>query len=167
MRLSHEEVESLEARVVLTFPPPFAQANSYTFYDDVLDTAAESKPSVLANDMDMNGDPMTASVVTGPAHGSLTLNSNGHFVYTPTLGYAGGDSFVYKVFDGTHYSSNTTVTLTASKPLSMTASLEDRPSAGVQANGLLGTSAFTGEVHAGQPVGDGYSLSYESIRGAA
>ena len=132
-------------------------------FDDVLDTSAEGQPNDLANDFDMNGDPMTAQWVSGPSHGSLTLNGNGHFVYTPTLGYAGLDSFVYKVFDGTHTSDDTTVSLTVSKPLSATVSLEDRPSAGVQATGVLGTSAFFGEVQAGQAVGDGYSLSYESL----
>lgn len=107
--------------------------------------------------------PLTAVLVTGPANGSLTLNSNGHFVYTPTLGYAGSDSFVYKAFDGTDYSSNTTVSLTLTKPLSATALPEDRPSAGVQATGVVGTSSFTGEVQAGQRIEDGYSLSYESL----
>lgn len=90
------DVEPLEARVLLTFPAPFTQADSCGMFDDVLDTSAEGKPKVLANDMDMNGDPMTAQLVSAPAHGTLTLNGNGHFVYTPTLGYVGSDSFVYQ-----------------------------------------------------------------------
>ncbi len=85
MRLPSVGIEPLETRVLLTFPAPMTQPDSYGLFDDVLDTSAEGKPKVLANDLDMNGDPMTAQWVSGPSHGSLTLNGNGHFVYTPTL----------------------------------------------------------------------------------
>lgn len=36
--------------------------------------------SVLANDSDADGDALTAVLVTGPAHGTLTLNANGTFL---------------------------------------------------------------------------------------
>src|SRR5205807_685692 len=48
----------------------------------------------------------------GPSHGSLTLNANGSFVYTPAANYNGGDSFSYKANDGTADSNIATVTLT-------------------------------------------------------
>jgi hypothetical protein len=38
---------------------------------------------------------LTASVVHGPAHGSLTLGSDGHFDYTPDPGFTGVDQFTY------------------------------------------------------------------------
>ena len=41
-------------------------------------------PGVLGNDTDVEGTPLTAVLVTGPAHGTLTLNPNGSFTYTPT-----------------------------------------------------------------------------------
>lgn len=66
---------------------------------------------VLANDTDAELDPLTASLVTNVANGSLTLNPNGTFTYTPTAGYSGPDSFVYRAHDGTAFSANTTVTL--------------------------------------------------------
>ena len=44
-------------------------------------------PGVLANDTDPDGDPLTAVLVTGPSHGTLTLNANGSFTYTPAANY--------------------------------------------------------------------------------
>ena len=44
---------------------------------------------------------MTAIKVTDPAHGSLTLSSDGSFSYVPALNYSGPDSFTYKANDGT------------------------------------------------------------------
>lgn len=154
-------VEELEVRLVLT---PFASADSYIAAYDRFDTVAQAAPSVLANDYAMPpGAPLTAALVTGPANGSVTLNSNGHFVYTPTLGYAGSDSFTYKAFDGTSYSSPATVSLSVIKSLSARTNLEDRPSAGGTSFGAITASSFTGEVQAGQGVGDGETLSYESL----
>ena len=48
-------------------------------------------PGVLANDT--GGQSLTAVKVAGPAHGTLTLNANGSFAYTPAAGYVGPNSF--------------------------------------------------------------------------
>src|SRR5206468_12630714 len=58
------------------------------------------------------GNPVTAVLVTGPSHGTLTLNPDGSFVYTPDPNYNGTDSFTYKANDGTTNSPVATVTLT-------------------------------------------------------
>jgi hypothetical protein len=68
-------------------------------------------PGVLGNDTDVEGDTRTASVVTSPTGGTLTLSPDGSFTYTPNTGTT-GDSFTYRVFDGTDYSAPATVTLT-------------------------------------------------------
>ena len=49
--------------------------------------------------MDADGNPMTAVLVAAPAHGTLTLNTNGGFVYTPVSNYFGADSFTYQAAD--------------------------------------------------------------------
>src|SRR5204862_188760 len=68
---------------------------------------------VLANDTDPNGDPLTAVLVSNVTHGSLTLNGNGSFTYTPATGFTGTDSFTYQARDNSLALSNTaTVTLT-------------------------------------------------------
>jgi VCBS repeat-containing protein len=56
---------------------------------------------VLANDTDVDGDALAAQLVTDVAHGSLTLNRDGSFIYSPHANYAGGDSFSYRANDGT------------------------------------------------------------------
>ena len=56
--------------------------------------------NVLSNDTDADLDTLTAAVATGPAHGTLALNPNGSFTYTPAAGYTGADSFTYTVADG-------------------------------------------------------------------
>ena len=68
---------------------------------------------VLANDTDVDGDfLLTAQLVAGPAHGSLTLNRDGTFVYTPDANFNGTDSFTYRATDGLAQSDVATVTLT-------------------------------------------------------
>jgi VCBS repeat-containing protein len=67
---------------------------------------------VLFNDSDAEGSALTAALVTAPAGGSLTLNANGTFSYTPAPGFTGTASFVYRANDGALNSANTTVTIT-------------------------------------------------------
>lgn len=69
-------------------------------------------PGVLANDSDPDGNPITANLSSNPKSGSLTLNSNGSFTYTPNVGFTGTDSFDYYVSDGALSSSIATVSLT-------------------------------------------------------
>ena len=45
---------------------------------------------------DGQDDVLTAVLISGPAHGTLTLAANGDFVYTPDANYNGTDKFIYK-----------------------------------------------------------------------
>jgi hypothetical protein len=70
-------------------------------------------PGVLANDVDDDGDPITAVLLTPPANASaFQLMPDGSFQYTPLPGYTGPDSFTYEASDGICLSAPATVTLT-------------------------------------------------------
>ena len=70
-------------------------------YDAVQDAdLAVAAPGVLGNDTEIYGGTLTAALVSGPAHGAVSLSTNGGFTYTPTGGYTGPDSFTYQANDG-------------------------------------------------------------------
>jgi predicted CXXCH cytochrome family protein len=99
--------------------PPVANDDSYnTPQDTLLNIAA---PGVLSNDTDSDGDPLTAILDTNVNSGSLTLNADGSFTYTPNPGFTGSDSFTYFANDGTANSAsaatvNITVTAGGNAP---------------------------------------------------
>lgn len=68
-------------------------------------------PGVLANDTDPEGQPLTAQLVSGVSHGSLSLGSSGAVVYVPAAGFSGTDSFTYRASDGVNQSNVATVTI--------------------------------------------------------
>ena len=59
-----------------------------------------SAPGVLSNDADPEGIPITVASNTQPSQGTVAMNSNGSFTYTPNADYCGPDSFTYKATDG-------------------------------------------------------------------
>jgi hypothetical protein len=63
--------------------------------DDTFDVT-QGSGNVLSND-DANGaGTLTATLVGDAQHGTVTLNSDGSFTYTPDDGYVGDDSFTYE-----------------------------------------------------------------------
>ena len=89
---------------------PVANSDSYTTQQgQILDVNAAS--GVLANDTDQESDPLTAQLVSGPADGTLTLNPDGSFVYTPSSGFSGTDTFSYEASDGQLFSQPATVSI--------------------------------------------------------
>lgn len=88
-----------EVRVTVEPQRPVAVDDSYAATPDVpLDVAAAD--GVLANDVDPNGDALTAELVEPPTAGELTLAADGAFVYTPDEGFVGVDGFTYAIDDG-------------------------------------------------------------------
>lgn len=58
-----------------------------------------SASGVLANDSDADGETLTSLLFSSPSHGTVTMQSNGAFTYTPQSGYSGADSFQYSARD--------------------------------------------------------------------
>lgn len=105
---------SAEATVTITVTPvndaPVAAADNFSTTEDTAITISAAA-GVLSNDTDEEGDALTASVVTNPSNGTLTLNANGSFTYTPSANFTGNDSFTYKANDGSADSNTATVSI--------------------------------------------------------
>ncbi|HEV7921384.1 MAG TPA: Ig-like domain-containing protein [Thermoanaerobaculia bacterium] len=104
-------VSSTAAVVTLTLSaPPVANADSYFAAQNT--ARAVAAPGVLAND-ELNDAALTRGA--GPSHGALTLNSDGSFLYVPTAGYTGLDSFAY-ILTNAAGTSSSVATLTVVAP---------------------------------------------------
>jgi large repetitive protein len=77
------------------------------------DTTSEDTPkSITMVCTDVDGDPLTYSIVSGPSHGSLSSGTSGTRTYTPDANYNGSDSFTFKANDGSADSNVATFDLT-------------------------------------------------------
>jgi VCBS repeat-containing protein len=100
---------------VLNFDATFEQHSegaTPALFGEIQYNYAPGPAGVLLNDSDPNGNLLTANLVSGPSHGTLTLLPNGAFTYTPNANFNGVDSFTYKANDGTYDSNVATVTIT-------------------------------------------------------
>ncbi|MEX7471267.1 Ig-like domain-containing protein, partial [Mycobacterium adipatum] len=145
------------ARVSITVTPvndtPVAVNDTFTANEDSILTG-----SVLSNDTDVDGNTLTATTVIGPSHGTLVLNADGSFSYTPDADYAGADSFAYVADDGTATSSVATVSITISP-------VNDAPVAGDDIFSINEDSSLTGNLLANDSDVDGDSLTASLTEG--
>jgi hypothetical protein len=95
---------------------PEATPDSYDLADMQLSLGPAgflvSSPGVLDNDVDADGDQLTAELATAPTRGTVRLRHDGAFVYTPSIGFTGTDTFSYVANDGAATSQPVTVTIT-------------------------------------------------------
>jgi len=73
---------------------PSSNNDAYTGVEDIV-----ISKNVLINDSDVDGDNLTTTVAATTSNGTLVLQLNGSFTYTPTSNYFGSDAFTYKVCD--------------------------------------------------------------------
>lgn len=79
-------------------------------------TTAENAPlsgTVTAADIDSSN--LTYTLASGPANGTLTLNADGTYTYTPGANYSGADSFTYRASDGSLNSNDGVVNITVTQ----------------------------------------------------
>ncbi len=106
-------VQSNSATVTITVTPALFVANADTYICDVgQPMSVTAAQGVLANDSNPAGYPLTASIHSSTTHGTMKLNADGSFTYTPNAGYSGTDSFTYRATDGPVVSNIATVTIT-------------------------------------------------------
>jgi len=81
--------------------------------NDIADTD-EERPliiPVLANDVDLDGDPLTVTNATA-ANGTIVINPDGTITYTPNVDFFGTDTITYTISDGNGGTSTATVAVT-------------------------------------------------------
>ncbi len=156
-KASDGESESAAAAVTITLnpinDPPIAAADTFAGNEDTV-----IQGNVAANDSDVDGPAMAASVIAEPVHGALSLNADGSFTYTPAANFNGPDSFTYKMSDGTSESAPAAVSLVVN-------AVNDAPVA--VADALAGTQglALTGAVLGNDSDVDGDSLTAVLVAG--
>jgi PKD repeat protein len=98
--------------ITVTPPPNHAPvANDDGFSTDENAALIVTAPGLTGNDVDLDGDTLTASKVTDPAHGTVAISPTGGFEYQPAAGYNGPDTFTYQVSDGFQSSNISTVSI--------------------------------------------------------
>ena len=90
----------------ITNPAPTASNDVATTNEDTAVTI-----SVLANDSDPDGDPLTVISASAP-NGTVVINANGTITYTPAANFNGTDTITYTISDGQGGTSTATVTVT-------------------------------------------------------
>lgn len=110
-RAADAQASSAPARVKIGNTPPLAAGDGPYLVPAGDAFVVVASQGVLANDTDAEGDPLTAVLVTPPAHGTVVLRRDGSFVYTPAPGHLGADAFTYAATDGLENSTPATVTL--------------------------------------------------------
>jgi len=91
--------------------PPSVTNDTYTTLEDTM-LIIPAATGVLANDYEPDSEPMTVTLVQNVTNGTLSLASDGSFLYMPNPDYYGTDTFKYVASDGTHTSTVATVTIT-------------------------------------------------------
>ena len=91
-----------EARVTINVRPvddaPRPESDSYDLFENTVLTV-DAAAGVLANDVEVDGETLRATLVGQATKGEVVLNEDGSFTYTPNTDANGPDSFTYEVRD--------------------------------------------------------------------
>ena len=144
-----------DATVTLNVNRPAAPAAVDDSYTTTADTALNQSTvgGVLSND---SGTGITVTSSTPPARGTLTLNANGSFLYTPNSGYSGTDNLNYTITDAFARTSSAIVTFTINPVAANVTGSGTGPSAfTVTPAAPTGIGPFTYTLTSTPPSGDG------------
>lgn len=122
-----DDFASMSGATQLLFVPAYNVAPVAN--DDTVSTPTETPVDVdvLANDTDFDGDILSVSVATPPAHGTATVNADSTVHYVSDTGYVGQDAFTYSIDDGHGGTASATVHVTVTLPRPVISSLSPNP----------------------------------------
>ena len=103
-------VQTFTLTIGATNDAPVSTADAYSTDEDT--ALVVPAVGVLVNDSDADDDNLSAVLVSDVANGTLVLNDDGSFTYTPNADFTGADSFTYKANDGTTDGNTVTVDIT-------------------------------------------------------
>ena len=117
--------------------------------------------NLAANDYDLEGGALTynPTAVNGPSRGSVSINSNGTYNYTPTPGFTGIDRFTYRVCDPQNVCTNAVVTINVTP--NQTAN--GRPIANDDVNRTVVNTLVNGNVSINDRDPENGTLTYSTI----
>ena len=121
---------------------------------------------VLANDVDADGDALTANLVAQASNGFASVNNDGSFTYTPNTDFTGTDSFSYQASDGIVTSNLATVRINVNPVDTNQNPLATDDTYTVEENGVVQEPASSG-VLANDSDPDGDALTARLIRQAS
>jgi type 1 glutamine amidotransferase len=124
-QLYGKELTAAEVAQLFSGPNTAPVAVDDSFATDEGEALTVAAPGVLANDTDAEGQTLTATVVTQPTDGTVTLAPNGGFTYTPDAGFVGTDTFTYRARDGFADSAPATVTITVNEVAKAPVAVDD------------------------------------------
>ena len=105
------EIETVNIIVEGVNDPPAVFPDYYTVPEDS-SVAVSATDGILVNDIDPEGDPITAVLIDDVDHGILSFDSDGSFFYRPVPDFSGIDQFIYRAVDSSGvYSEVETVTI--------------------------------------------------------
>ncbi len=109
---SNANGNTVTVQIYINNPPVAVTETIAVFEGGTATTTTAGVTSLLDNDTDAEGDPLTAELVTQPSDGALTLNSDGSFTYIHNGNSNANDSFTYRANDGKISGSPISVTIT-------------------------------------------------------
>ncbi len=144
---------------------PLAQNDAYSTNQNTKLTVAA--PGVLLNDSDpVEGSPISVSSydATGTFGGTIVMNPNGSFTYTPAKDFAGYDTFTYTISDGQggYATATVTITVAAKNGRSIAVSWGDWTKSGDQLSGYFNVQNMSGGGYAVQLTSFAIQVQYKT-----
>ena len=95
--------------------PPVAQNDAFTTPENTVLNGNVLNDNGSGADSDPDGDLLTTTILGGATNGTVNLQANGSFSYTPNTDFEGNDTFTYTLSDGRGGTDTATATITVTR----------------------------------------------------